>query len=147
MSGSRAIDAASTTAPQSDISRSTAESFVTADTSRWPLAPMQLGADGQNFLELAEDDDPTLSLTVRKHKLRGNAASTDSETSTSRGRKLARKSQSNSWNGANWTALSQEANKALYLQCYQFILQAQVQAFIDLGLSSQLEANHLLAFC
>ena len=41
-------------------------------------------------------------------------------------------------------ALSHEANKFLYLQCYQFILQAQVKAFIELGLPVDLEVPNLV---
>ena len=44
---------------------------------------------GQNFLELADEDDPTLSLSVRKHKL-GTAASSGSEAATRRERGLKR---------------------------------------------------------
>jgi len=44
---------------------------------------------GQNFLELADEEDPTLSLTVRKHKL-GAALSSDSESTTRRERNLKR---------------------------------------------------------
>ena len=41
------------------------------------------------------------------------------------------------------SALSHEANKFLYLQCYQFILQAQVKAFIELGLPVDLQVRNL----
>jgi hypothetical protein len=92
----------------------------------------------QDFLDLADDDEVGALSGSKRHRI-GEISAEGAEVIQRKREALKRNFL---WQLYSiLLALSHEANALLYLECYQFVLCKQVEAFIQLGLPNELEVD------